>query len=71
MRMDRLMLLAGRISGIVGLVLCAFSGMLRLAGHYVLGGYQLTTLMQAGIAGLAAGCFLLLWARDQRAGMDR
>lgn len=51
----------GRIAGIVGLLLCALAVVARITGHYTLGGFQVGTLLEAGIAGLAAGCFLLLW----------
>jgi hypothetical protein len=59
--MEYLLLIAGRASGALGLLLCALAGAGRLAGRYVAGGFQLATVMQLGIALLVAGCFLLLW----------
>jgi hypothetical protein len=55
---------AGRILGIVGLVLCAVAVLGRISGHYTLGGFQVGTVLIAGIAALAAACFLLLWSAD-------
>lgn len=53
---------AGRIVGIVGLLLCALAVLARLTGHYTLGGFQAGTILVAGIAALAAACFLMLWS---------
>jgi hypothetical protein len=64
--MDQLLLWAGRIAGLAGLVLCLVAGAGRLGGQFWLGGFQVATLLQAGIAGLAAGCFLLLWVLCRR-----
>ncbi|HEX8738832.1 MAG TPA: hypothetical protein VF925_01670 [Casimicrobiaceae bacterium] len=52
----------GRIVGIAGLVLCALAVLARLTGHYTLGGFQVGTILVAGIAALAAACFLMLWS---------
>ncbi|NMG74930.1 hypothetical protein [Aromatoleum diolicum] len=64
--MDQLLLLAGRIAGIVGLVLCGTAGAVRLAGHFWMGGFQLATLLQGGIAALVAACFFMLWVLCRR-----
>ena len=56
----------GRLLGAVGIVVCAISGIARLAGRYTLGGFPAITLFEGGTALLVAGCFLLLcalWAR--------
>lgn len=66
--MDRLLSLAGRISGVGGLALCLVAGIARLSGNFWIGGFQVGTLLQAGIGALVAGCFLLLWALTERAG---
>lgn len=58
--MDRLLLLSGRVIGTAGLALCAIAVAARLAGSYYLAGFQLSTLLQAGTAAIATGCFLLL-----------
>ena len=59
---------AGRVAGFVGLLLCAAGGIVRMAGQYWLGAFQAGTLMLAGTALLAAGCFflLLVGARAER-----
>lgn len=50
----------GMLGGLVGLALCLVSVVARLGGTYWLAGFQVGTLMQAGIAGLVAGSFSLL-----------
>ena len=50
----------GRLLGVVGLAVCAVSGIARLAGRYTLDGFPVVTLFQGGIALLVAGCFFLL-----------
>lgn len=60
--MNPLMLAAGRVAGLLGLVLCAAAVIGRLAGHRWIGGFELVTLLFAGTAIMVAGCFLLLWA---------
>ena len=69
--MDRLMMLAGRVGGLLGLLLCTVAAGGRLAGLYWIGGFQLATLMQAGIAAMVAGCFLMLFAMNLRVGGER
>lgn len=64
--MHRLLLLAGRLSGLGGLALCLIAGIARLSGSFWLGGYQVGTMLVAGIGALAAGSFLLLWALTER-----
>jgi len=56
------MLLLGRATGFAGVLLCVVAAAARVLGHYWLAGFQLGTLMQAGIAGVGIGCFLLLVA---------
>ena len=56
----------GRLAGIVGLVVCAVTGLARLVGHYTLGGVPVVTLFEGGTALLVAGCFLLLCALAAR-----
>ena len=56
----------GRIAGLIGLLLVIASVLLRLAGIYMLGMFQTGTLLLAGVAGLATGCFFLLWSLTAR-----
>lgn len=60
--MDALLLLLGRVAGIGGLLLCITAVVLRLAGKYYLGTFQLATLLQGGMAATVLGCFFLLLA---------
>ena len=57
--MDGLLLLLGRIAGVAGLALCVVAAVTRLGGAYYLGGFELATLLQAGVAVVVVGCFLL------------
>jgi len=61
--MDVLLLSLGRAAGFAGVLLCVVVAVARLRGNYWLAGFQLGTLMQAGIAGVVIGCFLLLVAQ--------
>jgi hypothetical protein len=65
MTMDGLLLLLGRAAGFAGVLLCVVAAVARLIGTYWLAGFQLGTLMQAGIAGVVIGCFLLLVAQGR------
>lgn len=62
--MNKLLLTAGRLAGFAGMLLCLVAIGARLSDHYFLGGFQLATLLQAGVAGMVAGCFCLLAGRD-------
>lgn len=64
--MDNLLVLLGRVAGIAGVLLCVVAVAVRLAGHYYLGIFQLATLLQAGVAAIVVGCFLLLLALTMR-----
>ena len=64
--MNDLMLWLGRVAGVVGLLLCLVAVGARVSGYYFLGSFQLGTLLQAGTAGLAAGCFGLLLSMSAR-----
>ena len=57
--MDGLLKL-GWLSGIVGVLLCVAAVGIRLAGGFWVAGFQVGTLLQAGIAGLVFGCFCML-----------
>jgi len=56
----------GLLAGFLGVLLCVASAAVRLGGTYWLGGFQVGTLMQAGIAAVAVGCFFLLVAISAR-----
>lgn len=63
--MDMLLKL-GRIAGVVGVLLCILGVAARLGGAYWLGGFQVGTLLLAGIAAMVMGCFSLLVVLTQR-----
>lgn len=60
--MNALMLVAGRATGLIGMVLCAVAVIGRLAGNHWMGSFQLVTILFAGVAIMVAACFVLLWA---------
>jgi hypothetical protein len=60
--MEALLLWIGRVAGISGAVVCGLAGGIRLTGQHWFGGFQLATLLEAGMAlmVLACLCFLTL-----------
>lgn len=66
--METLLIAIGRLAGLAGAVVCAVAVVARLTGAYWLGGFQLTTLLQAGVAAMVLGCLCLLMALLERMG---
>ena len=58
--MESLLLWTGRIAGIVGLAISAWAAYHRLTGAFFAGGFQVGTLLLAGITGMLIACFCLL-----------
>ena len=56
---DKAMVLLSQINFI-----CLIAIGSRLSGQYFLASFQVTTLLQAGVAGMVAGCFCLLAGRE-------
>lgn len=56
----------GRLAAVAGVLLSAVSGLLRLLGHYWVGGFQAGTLLLGGIALMvfACLCYLVLIERQ-------
>ncbi len=54
--MDTMLVWVGRLAGIIGLVLCAIAIVARLSGSWMIGGFQVGTMLQAGTAGMVLGC---------------
>jgi hypothetical protein len=50
----------GRIAGFLGAATFLAAITARLFGVYWFGGFQVGTLLQAGVAAMVFGCFLLL-----------
>ena len=48
------------VAGIVGLLICLVSGAVRLTGAYYLGGMEVMTIFDIGVAGMVLGCLLKL-----------
>ncbi len=65
--MDNLLFTLGRLSGFIGLLLCAVSGFMRVAGKHWIGGFETLTLLQVGVAGMTLACFLYLTLLAQKA----
>ena len=58
--MDNALLVVGRLGGLAGVVLSALAAVMRVMGHYSLGGYQLVTLLIAGMAAMIFACLCFL-----------
>lgn len=52
--------IVGNAAALLGIALCAVSGLARLAGSYVLGGMELGTLFQGGIGLMLLACLAKL-----------
>lgn len=61
--MENLLTLGGRLVGAAGILLCVIAVICRVVGSYFFAGLQIGTLLQAGTAAVAIGCFLLLQNR--------
>jgi hypothetical protein len=53
---DTLLRWIGRLGGAAGIVLCAVAVLMRLRGVYNFAGFQIGTLLLAGIAAMMVGC---------------
>jgi len=56
----------GRLGGAAGVVLCAVAVLLRLRGVYNFAGFQIGTLLLAGIAAMMLGCLAYVAAIAER-----
>ena len=54
--MPSLLVWVGRLGGIAGLLLSLAAVLLRFRGVYNFGGFQIGTLLLAGIAAMLVGC---------------
>lgn len=66
--MEVLLVTLGRLAGIAGAVVCAVAGVARLTGAYRLGGFQVTTLLEVGVALMVLGCLCFLAVLLERVG---
>lgn len=58
--MNCLLLMAGRLAALVGLLATVVAVVMRLGGHYYLGSVGTGALMQGGMAALLVACVCLL-----------
>jgi type IV secretory pathway VirB2 component (pilin) len=58
--MHQLLRLTGLIAGVLGVLVCAISGLARLFGVYYLGGYESTAIFMAGTGIMVFACLVKL-----------
>ena len=58
--MERMFMLVGNLSALVGILLCAGAGGARLLGHYLISGFAAMTLFQIGTGLLVLACLCKL-----------
>jgi len=66
--MQELLVWIGRLAGVAGVALCVVAVVARLVGAYWLGGFQVGTLLQVGVAAMVLGCLGYLAALTERFG---
>ena len=66
--MESLLLWVGRLAGLGGVLLCAWAVTMRIQGSYFAGGFQVGTLLQAGMTAILIGCLCLLVVLTNRTG---
>jgi len=66
--MEELLVWIGRLAGVAGVALCVVAVVARLVGAYWLGGFQVGTLLQVGVAAMVLGCLGYLAALTERFG---
>lgn len=59
--MKQLMTMGGYLAAVLGLLMCAVSGLTRVAGTYYLAGFETLTLLQGGVALMVLACVLRLY----------
>ena len=65
-QMESLLLWTGRVAGIGGLALSAWAAFSRLTGAFFAGGFQIGTLLLAGMTGMLVACLCLLLVLTER-----
>ena len=61
--MQNNLVLAGKIAGLLGILLCIVAGVARATGNFYLAGMSVETILQGGTTGVVIGGFLLLLAK--------
>lgn len=54
--MQTLLLWIGRFAGFVGAIVCAAAAVARVTGTWSIGGFQVGTILQGGMAAMLLGC---------------
>lgn len=62
--MAKLIAIAGRITALLGIGVCAGAGISRIAGAYQMLGFETVTLFIVGIALMLAACLAKLYEGD-------
>src|ERR1700682_6791707 len=55
--MNKLLRWTGRSAGVIGILLCVVSVVAPAGGMFVIGSFQVGTLLQAGVGSMVLGCF--------------
>ena len=58
--MHQLLSMSGNIAGLGGALLCLTAGSARIMGHYVIAGYESTTLFSVGTGLMVYACLTKL-----------
>jgi hypothetical protein len=58
--MDKGLLSIGRLAGVIGVLIVALAAGRRITGHYALGGFEVGTLLVAGLAAMVLACLCFL-----------
>lgn len=58
--MHKNIVFAGTVCGVLGALICAVSGLARVAGYYYVLGFQSTTLFTVGVGLMVFACLLRL-----------
>jgi len=69
MKMEILLLWVGRLAGLAGALLCGWAALTRLSGSFFAGGFQIGTLLLAGMAAMLVACvcfLMILTSRSRR-----
>ena len=64
--MERTLVLAGRVLGLLGTFVCVVAVAARVLGHFYLFGLEAGSLLQAGTSSVVIASFALLLGRDLR-----
>jgi len=65
--MEILLLWVGRLAGLAGALLCGWAALTRLSGSFFAGGFQIGTLLLAGMAAMLVACVCFLEVLTNRA----